>query len=167
MSEAGCGPIDAHTPATFGGLRRAFAGLDVQPPSDDGSAGYHVLRGGEPLLEVVPTEGTVCYVHATSAAILVAGKSWRVGAMFRDAAQLSNCGCWREKLTCWRLDAHVAVTFARACDYVKGNDPSQLRTLDGLAVDGMIWSPVPYGHVLDFDRCVGGGEQEDQEGRDS
>ncbi|MGE5182229.1 MAG: hypothetical protein ACM31C_09210 [Acidobacteriota bacterium] len=146
ITELGFGPIDARTRATLIPLRRAFAGFDVRPVNEDDTLEYHVYAGSELLAYVVPDDdGSVFNVHATSPKIAVAGREWRVGAPFRGAAQLSRCECWGDNPTCWRTGEHVAVNFARSCENLTGDGRRVLRVLDGVAVQGVIWSPKAFG----------------------
>lgn len=155
ITETAIGPIDARTQATLVPLRRAFAGYDVRPVNEDDTLEYHVYKGDELLLYVVPDDdGSVFNVHATSPKIAVADRDWRVGTPFQGAATLTTCECWGDNPTCWKTGDHVAVNFARSCENLTSGDRRVLRVLDGVAVQRVIWSPKPFG--APGDDSVGG-----------
>ncbi len=139
------GPLDADTEATLVHLRAVLAGYEVKP-AHDGSLQYDVYKGTEKLFYVVPDDdrGTIFNIHVVSGSVPVAGKSWRVGQPFAGADRLSTCECWGDNPTCFTVGEHVAVNFDRTCDDVT-SDARARRTLDGMAIQRVIWNPLPFG----------------------
>lgn len=144
------GAIHADTPALLLPLRRVLAGYEVRPVND-GSLEYHVFQNGEHLAYVVPSDGDalIFNIHAVSPKVVVAGRSWRVGAPFEDAERLTNCECWGDNPTCYKAGDTIAVNFARECAGVEGAGAEQLRALDGEKVARIVWSPRPFTDSVD------------------
>lgn len=145
----GVGPIDSESKATLVGLRAQLVGYEVRPVSD-GSLQYDIYEDGEKLGFVVPDDNTelVFNVHITSSRVRVIGHPWRVGRVFRDSRHLTHCECWGPHPTCYAAGERIAVNFERECDNVMvSGDRQALRVLDGLKVQRVIWSPVPFGEA--------------------
>jgi hypothetical protein len=144
ISEDGVGPLRAESRATLSALRRAFAGYDVRPMNDS-TLSYSVYLGDEKLVWVIPNDdGSLFNVHATSPLVETTGHDWRVGHSFQGSSSLTDCECWGDNPTCYRRGGHVAVNFKRDCDGLVGSDAYSLRTLEGVMIQRVIWSPRPF-----------------------
>lgn len=153
MTVHGVGPIDGTTVVTLVELRRKLVGFEVKPVND-GSLQYDIYRDGERLAYVVPDDqsGYVFNVDAVSSRVNIAGHAWRVGARFQDASRLTICECWGANPTCYAEGEHIAVNFDRECDGLTNlEDRNQLRVLDGLKIQRVIWSPTPFGETAGED----------------
>jgi hypothetical protein len=165
ITARGFGPVDGKSVATLSAMRALFAGDEVKPVNVDNTLQFHVFRGGELLLYVVPGEdGTVFNVHATSSKISVSDRAWRAGESFTGAAMLTTCECWGANPTCFKKGEHIGVNFSRSCDGLVHVDARALKVLDGVKVERVIWSPTPFGTEdepdgdrPDSDPCGGGG----------
>ena len=131
------GPLEARTPATLAALRAALRGLDVEPLHADGLE-YRVSHAGVKLFDVIPDDrGAILNVHVVSPRIAVAGRAWRVGALFAGT-DVTTCECWADQTVCFRHGDHVAVALAKRC-----RDAVDPRTLAGTPIRVAIWSPRP------------------------
>jgi hypothetical protein len=143
------GPIDGESKATLVELRAQLVGYEVKPVND-GSLQYDIYKSGEKLGYVVPDDNTglVFNVHITSSRVRVVGHPWRVGRVFGDSRHLTHCECWGANPTCYSAGERIAVNFDRECDdSIVNEDRKSLRALDGLKVQRVIWSPVPFGEA--------------------
>lgn len=148
IRQDGVGPIDATTETTLLRLRELLPRYRVEPLNDP-QLEYDIFDKKEKLAFIVLAEGgkKVFNIHATSAKITVADRTWRVGRVFGDAKELTHCECWGENPTCYKNGDHIAVNFDRAC---LEND-TQIEELDGLAPQRVIWSPDAFGAPSDAD----------------
>lgn len=153
MTAHGMGPIDASTKATLMDLRTALVGYEVKPVID-GSLQYDIFRQGERLAYVVPDDNTglVFNIHAISSRVEIKGHPWRVGRAFHDASHLTECECWGPNPTCFAAGEHIAVNFDRDCEGLVGAERQELKRLEGITIQRVIWSPSPFGEAYGEDR---------------
>lgn len=143
ITEHGWGPIDASTVATLTNLRALLPSYRVVPANDP-QLEYDIYEGTQKLgFVVINDDASVFNVHATSNRVRVDDRAWRAGEPFQDSRALTRCECWGANPTCYKAGEHVAVNFDRPC--LDGDDPRELRELDGLAVQRVIWSVERFG----------------------
>jgi hypothetical protein len=143
ITQHGWGPINEATVATLTNLRALFPAYRVVPANDP-QLEYDIYDGKQKLgFVVLDDDASVFNVHATSNRVRVEDRTWRAGEPFQDSKALSHCECWGANPTCYKTGEHVAVNFARSC--LDGDDPRELRVLDGLVVQRVIWSVEPFG----------------------
>ncbi|MEO8846527.1 MAG: hypothetical protein ABI591_19980 [Kofleriaceae bacterium] len=143
ITETGFGPIDGKTVATLVGLRAMLPQFRVVPVNDP-ALEYQIYDGKEQLAFIVlDDDATIYNIHATSNKVTVAGRAWRAGEAFQHSKDLTRCTCWGNNPTCFKKGEHVAVNFSRAC--METEDPRELRVLDGLVIQRVIWSPTAFG----------------------
>jgi len=141
------GPITAATVATLANLRALFPVYRVVPVNDP-QLEYDIYDGKQKLgFVVINDDASVFNVHATSNRVRVEDRPWRAGESFQDSKALSRCECWGSNPTCYKTGEHIAVNFDRSC--LEGDDPRELRALDGLVVQRVIWSVEPFGPAAD------------------
>lgn len=166
---AAIGPITAKTPGTLAGLRRALPGYDVAPahlvlgPSTS-RLGFHVYKDGEPLLHVLPDDaGAIASVHAVSRKVVAEGRPWRMGAKLIGVRALTTCKCWEEEIVvCFRIGEHVAVSFARECDWGSYATDDDRQDLIGAPIHRVLWSPRPFGEESNpYGGSSYGGDEDD------
>lgn len=147
ITQHGWGPINAATVATLSNLRALFPVYRIVPVNDP-QLEYDIYDGKQKLgFVVINDDASVFNVHATSNRVRVEDRPWRAGESFQDAKALSRCECWGSNPTCYKTGEHVAVNFDRSC--LEGDDPRELRALDGLIVQRVIWSVEPFGPAAD------------------
>ena len=143
ITETGFGPIDGKTVATLVGLRTMLPQYRVVPLNDP-ALEYHIYDGKEQLaFLVLNDDATVYNIHATSNKVSVSDRPWRVGEAFQGAKELTRCTCWGNNPTCFKKGEHIAVNFNRSC--TETEDPREIRVLDGVVVQRLIWSPTAFG----------------------
>jgi hypothetical protein len=143
ITETGFGPIDGKTVTTLVGLRAMLPQFRVVPVNDP-ALEYHIYDGKEPIAFIVLNDDATVYnIHATSNKVSVSGRSWRPGDAFQNSKDLTRCTCWGHNPTCYKKGEHVAVNFNRSC--METEDPREIRVLDGLVVQRVIWSPTAFG----------------------
>ena len=154
----GFGPIDSKTVATLEGLRTLLPFYKIVP-NNDPTLQYDIYRGSERLgFVILNDDATVFNVHATSNKVSVADRPWRAGEAFQGAKQVDTCECWGTNPTCYRKGEHIAVSFNRSC--LESNDIHELRALDGLVIQRVIWSSAELGKP-DPDPAPEAGDDED------
>ena len=147
ITQHGWGPINASTVATLTNLRALFPAYRVVPVNDP-QLEYDIYDGKQKLgFVIINDDASVFNVHATSDKVRVEDRAWRAGQSFQDSKALSRCECWGSNPTCYKTGEHVAVNFDRSC--LEGDDPRELRALDGLVVQRVIWSVEPFGPAAD------------------
>lgn len=147
ITQHGWGPISAATVATLTNLRALFPEYRVVPVNDP-QLEYDIYDGKQKLgFVVINDDASVFNVHATSNRVRVEDRTWRAGEAFQDSKALTRCECWGSNPTCYKTGEHVAVNFDRSC--LESDDPRQLRVLDGLVVQRVIWSVEPFGPAAD------------------
>jgi hypothetical protein len=155
----GFGPIDGKTVATLQSLRTLLPFYKIVP-NNDPTLQYDIYRGTERLgFVILNDDATVFNVHATSNKVVVADRPWRAGEAFQGAKQIDTCECWGANPTCYRKGEHVAVNFNRSC--LESNDIHELRALDGLVIQRVIWSPTELGKPDPDPAQDPGGDDED------
>jgi hypothetical protein len=143
ITETGFGPIDGKTVTTLVGLRAMLPQFRVVPVNDP-ALEYHIYDGKEPIAFIVLNDDATVYnIHATSSKVSVAGRPWRAGEAFQNSKDLTRCTCWGNNPTCYKKGEHVAVNFNRPC--METEDPREIRVLDGVVVQRVIWSPTAFG----------------------
>jgi len=146
ITQHGWGPINAATVATLANLRALFPVYRVIPVNDP-QLEYDIYDGKQKLGFVINDDASVFNVHATSNRVRVEDRPWRAGESFQDSKALSRCECWGSNPTCYKTGEHIAVNFDRSC--LEGDDPRELRALDGLVIQRVIWSVEPFGPAAD------------------
>ncbi|MEP6861869.1 MAG: hypothetical protein ABJE66_14680 [Deltaproteobacteria bacterium] len=147
ITQHGWGPISAATVATLTNLRALLPVYRVVPVNDP-QLEYDIFDGKQKLgFVVINDDASVFNVHATSNRVRVEDRTWRAGESFQDSKALTRCECWGSNPTCYKSGEHVAVNFDRSC--LEGDDPRELRVLDGLIVQRVIWSVEPFGPAAD------------------
>ena len=143
ITATGFGPIDGKTVATLQGLRALLPYFKIVP-NNDPTLQYDIYQGAERMgFVILNDDATVFNVHATSNKVTVVDRPWRAGEAFQGSKQLDTCECWGTNPTCYRKGEHVAVNFNRAC--LQSNDIHELRALDGLVIQRVIWSSTELG----------------------
>lgn len=143
ITETAFGPIDGKTVATLVGLRAMLPQYRVVPVNDPGLE-YHIYDGKEQLAFIVLNDDATVYnIHATSKKVTISDRAWRVGEAFQQSKGLTRCTCWGNNPTCFKNGEHVAVNFNRSC--METDDPREMRALDGLVIQRVIWSPTAFG----------------------
>jgi len=148
ITQHGWGPITAATVATLVNLRALFPAYRVLPVNDP-QLEYDIFDGKQKLgFVVINEDASVFNVHATSNKIRVEDRTWRAGEPFQDSKALTHCECWGANPTCYKTGEHIAVNFDRSCLDGDG-DLRELRALDGLVIQRVIWSVEPFGPAAD------------------
>jgi len=148
ITQHGWGPINAATVATLANLRALFPAYRVVPVNDP-QLEYDIFDGKQKLgFVVINEDASVFNVHATSNKIRVEDRTWRAGEPFQDSKALTHCECWGANPTCYKTGEHIAVNFDRSCLDGDG-DLRELRALDGLVIQRVIWSVEPFGPAAD------------------
>jgi len=152
IDQAAVGPITAKTPGNLIGLRRALAGYEVKPAHlaigpNANKLGFNVYKDGEKLLHVLPDpSGSIFSVHAVSSKVAAADRPWRAGAKLSGVRALSTCKCWEDEIVvCFRVGEHVAVSFARECNWDSYSTDDERQDLIGTPIHRVLWSPRPFG----------------------
>ena len=99
---------------------------------------------------------------ATSNKVTVAGRLWRAGAAFQNSKDLTRCTCWGTNPTCFKKGEHVAVNFIRSC--METTDPREIRVVDGLVIQRVIWSPTAFDNEHASAHDDGEGDSSDDDG---
>lgn len=156
MTAHGVGPLTGATIATLEELRRALpeTRVDVNDLGESSGIVFDVSEGTERMLYVVPDDATgepgsddhtyaptIFAVFAVSPRVSVAGRTWRVGEPFEDAAGIDRCECWGggEVTACFQIGTHLRVIFEAACA-----DAAKLgaRAMLGHKIDRIMWKRV-------------------------
>ncbi len=156
MTPSGVGPLTGATVASLAELRRALPGTRVENNDLGPTSGivFDVFEGAERVLYVVPDDATgeagtsdhtyastIFAVFAVSPRVSVAGRTWRVGEPFEDAAGIDRCECWGggEVTACFQIGTHLRVIFEAACaDAAKRG----ARAMLGHKIDRIMWKRV-------------------------
>lgn len=143
ITETAFGPIDGKTVTTLVGLRAMLPQFRVVPVNDP-ALEYHIYDGKEQLAFIVLNDDATVYnIHATSKQVTISDRAWRVGEAFQQSRDLTRCTCWGNNPTCFKKGEHFAVNFNRSC--METQDPREMRALDGLVIQRVIWSPTAFG----------------------
>jgi hypothetical protein len=162
ITETGFGPIDGKSVVTLVGLRAMLPQFRVVPVNDP-ALEYHIFDGKEPVAFIVLNDDSTVYnIHATSNKVTISDRPWRVGAAFQNSKNLTTCTCWGSNPTCFKKGEHIAVNFNRSC--METVDPREIRAVDGLVVQRVIWSPTAFGPEPPSTRDDGEGDGSDDDG---
>jgi hypothetical protein len=147
LTETALGPLTPTTKASLLVLRGVLVGYTVIPVNvgndpEFPSLEYQVFDADNQMFAIVPDdEGQILNVHVLTPKVTMAGRPWRVGAPFAGA--VTDCDCWGGKTVCFKKGEHVAVTFDRR--WRAAIDARGRRTLEGIAIKRLVWSPRPFG----------------------
>jgi hypothetical protein len=156
ITEAAFGPIDGKTVATLVGLRAMLPQYRIVPINDP-ALEYHIYDGKEQLAFIVLNDDATIYnIHATSNKVTSSDRAWRAGEAFQQSKVLTRCTCWGNNPTCFKQGEHIAVNFNRSC--METDDPREMRALDGLVIQRVIWSPTAFGGEDGEDSEAGSGQ---------